>query len=157
MKRSVIFLTAAILLLAIVLTFGPGCSTKRVTYGADLSGGNETPPVTTSTTGHLDITFNAARTEAKYKLIINGGVGVISSEMHIGTINVSGSRVALLFGNPAGLNVTGTLIEGALTDYSVFGGLTSLTDLESAIMQGEIYCNVHTLANPNGAIRGQVH
>jgi hypothetical protein len=158
MKRMLILLSVVVTTLGIVPAFGTGCTSNggRTTFIAELNGANEIPPVTTTTTGRVEITFNKERTMATYKITINGGVGVISSELHFGKANVTGPIQAILFDQPAGIDVNGILVERSLSESSFLGELASLPALENAIKQGSIYCNVHTLANPGGALRGQL-
>jgi hypothetical protein len=142
----------------VLAAIAPGCDPNRgwVTYGAELKGANEIPPVATQTTGRVEISFNKERTLARYSVTIKSGVGIISSELHFGKSNVIGPIEAVLFDQPAGVDVNGILVEGTLNEASFLGRLASLPALENAIKQGDIYCNVHTRANPDGALRGQL-
>ena len=55
-------------------------------------------------------------------------------------------------------NFSGELSKGTLTADDLSGDLMgkSLKDLVKLIKSGDIYVNVHTDANPNGEIRGQI-
>ncbi|HEX9317492.1 MAG TPA: CHRD domain-containing protein, partial [Nitrososphaeraceae archaeon] len=51
-----------------------------------------------------------------------------------------------------------TLAEGNITASDLMGSLAgkSISDLVAKMQSGETYVNVHTDANPNGEIRGQI-
>jgi hypothetical protein len=53
---------------------------------------------------------------------------------------------------------SGGLSEGTITAKDLSGDLMgkSLEDLEQLIKSGETYVNVHTVAKPDGEIRGQI-
>jgi len=109
---------------------------------ATLSGANETPAVTTTATGKGGIAVN--RTS---KAITGGitftGLTPTAAHIHQGAVGVAGGVIIPL-----------TLIG---TDTAVVPDGTTLTDAQyTAFLAGDLYVNVHTTANPNGEIRGQL-
>ena len=52
----------------------------------------------------------------------------------------------------------GMIFRGNLSDASLKGPMQgqTLDDLATAMDSGEVYVNVHTAANPDGEIRGQI-
>ena len=78
--------------------------------------------------------------------------------------------MAILFGLvPGGVNVNGKLSRGRLRNSDILGNVTdfkntplcgvtinNIASLFFAIRKGLIYLNVHTVANPDGKVRGQL-
>jgi len=109
---------------------------------ATLSGANETPAVTTAATGKGGVAVN--RTS---KAITGGitftGLSPTQAHIHQGAVGV-----------PGGVIIPLTLIG---TDTAVVPAGTTLSDAQyTAFLAGDLYFNVHTAANPNGEIRGQI-
>ena len=50
------------------------------------------------------------------------------------------------------------MVQGNITGFDLMGSLAgkSIADLVAKMQSGETYVNVHTEANPNGEIRGQI-
>ena len=159
-------LSAAVLVLAAFV------SISALVYGGDLpksevklEGAQEVPPVSTDTSGRLKLRFNAASTEATFRLKVFEGVGVTQAHLHCALEGVNGPIVAFLFGFiPAGVNVNGLLAQGTLTDADILDTsgdpcgvtITDIASLLAAVEDGRVYANVHTLVNPAGEVRGQV-
>jgi hypothetical protein len=64
-----------------------------------------------------------------------------------------------LFTGPAKSgSFTGVLAKGSLLEKDLTGPLAGKTfaDVTAAVLGGQTYVNVHTKANPNGEIRGQI-
>ncbi|HSH31783.1 MAG TPA: CHRD domain-containing protein, partial [Candidatus Saccharimonadales bacterium] len=89
---------------------------------------------------------------------------VTAAHLHCAPVGQNGPVIAFLFGNvPGGFNVDGQLAAFRLTDANILPAgtqcnpaVTNITDLTAAIAAGNIYVNVHTVAHPNGEIRGQL-
>jgi hypothetical protein len=113
------------------------------TLSATLSGGEETPPVTTSATGTATFTFNEDRTQLAYDVRVSGLSGSATGmHIHRGARGVAGDIVYTLTNPDANGVATGSVAVNA-------------PDVDP-LLQGAFYLNVHTAANPNGEIRGQV-
>ena len=83
-----------------------------------------------------------------YDAQMNGLTGAITgAHFHDGAINVSG---AVITGIPT-TDINGNVISGMLTGSSLTYALTH------AMLEGNVYLNIHTAANPNGEVRGQVY
>lgn len=114
--------------------------------GAQLSGAQEVPAVTTSARGAASFTLNATRDTLFITAAFNGLSGPITqAHVHDGARGVNGPVVTNLL-----QFVQGNRMQGFLTG----------TDLDRAklskYLRGEYYINVHTAANPGGEIRGQI-
>lgn len=131
------------------------------TFTARLTGSEEVPPVETDTKGKFTIEFNKSHTEAEMTLSVNDGERIRQAHLHCGPEGVNGPIVVYIAGdNARGYDVDGKWISNATaTDSSVFPGSDcgdTLAALATAIKHGNVYVNVHSVANPGGVIRGQL-
>ena len=92
-----------------------------------------------------------------YQLIVTGLVDVTAAHIHVGTEGENGPVLVPLFVTNDGTTVTpdGVLAEGTIETDDLPEGMT-IAELADLMATGEVYVNVHTTANPNGAIRGQI-
>lgn len=137
-------------------------------FKADLTGDQEVMPVQTDTTGEFEIEFNEDFTKADFRLRVEDGKAVTAAHIHCGAAGQNGPIVAFLFGTiPGGFDVDGDLARFTLTNANIAAvgsdctsttGTTidNLAALAQAMKDGNIYINVHTVANPPGEVRGQV-
>lgn len=117
-------------------------------------------------TGRLLLKFNKGFTHAQFKLYVfsdnnNPQNFVTFAHLHLGRANVNGPVVTILFNapTPSGVFSNGLLSSGIITNAKILhstSNVVSVTSLLDAIRRGEIYVNVHTVALPGGAIRGQI-
>jgi hypothetical protein len=137
-------------------------------FEAVLVGAEENPPVVTNTRGTSEIKFNADETKLDFELTVRKGVRVTQAHIHCAPLGVNGPIVVFLAGfHNRGWEVDGSWVEHATaTDANVMppapGGvcphvIDNLRDLAVAIRAGNAYVNVHTVANPSGEVRGQLH
>ena len=115
-----------------------------VAFGADvkvnLSGANEVPPVTTSATGEGTITV--ADDGAVSGSVTTKGVQGTAAHIHMGAAGKNGPVVVPF------------TKEG--DTYKAAAGAKLNADQLKAFKDGDLYFNVHSAANPNGEIRGQL-
>ncbi len=117
-----------------------------------LSGANEVPPVTTS----AQATFNATVGANSITFGLQGfAVGITAAHIHVGAAGVNGPVVAFLFGPDPGQNqITST---GTIDQSKLVGPMAGkYADFAAALARGELYVNLHTIANPAGHIRVQI-
>jgi CHRD domain len=110
------------------------------------SGSQESPAVTTTATASLTGTYNATTNKLDYTITWTGLSGVAS------VVQLQG---------PGGSGVNASVITGlTITTNGVSGtssGSATLTDdAETALLAGNVYYNILTVANPTGEVRGQV-
>ncbi|HET6242889.1 MAG: CHRD domain-containing protein [Bacteroidetes bacterium] len=111
-------------------------------FTADLNGGQEVPPVTTSAYGLGVFNLLQSQDNLMFHVVVQGLSGAITGvHLHSGAMGVAGGVVEDL-----GPFMTGNVITGEV-DPAAY-----LNDL----LAGNVYINVHTAANPNGEIRGQL-
>jgi cysteine-rich repeat protein len=118
---------------------GEQCDDGGDEFVATLSGAAETPPVVTVATGTATMTLNPNGT-LTYDVTTSGLVGTMA-HIHFGAAGVPG---------PITINLTG--------GPSVWSGTTAALTVEqkAQLAAGQLYVNVHTAANVNGEIRGQL-
>jgi CHRD domain len=129
-------------------------------YDAPLSGENEVPPVQTSATGEGEFT-PVENDTIKYRVNVTGISNASAAHIHMGKEGVNGDVIVDLLGTPTSKDkdtAYGMIFRGNLTDASLKGEMQgkTLNDLIAAMDSGDTYVNVHTAANPDGEIRGQI-
>ncbi len=127
---------------AAVVSLTPA-SAETLSFKADLKGSSEVPPVNTSANGTLTATYDTTGKKLSWKGTISG---------------LSGNATAAHFHGPAepGKNA-GVLVPAPGVTSGAFEGTATLNDEQAkALTAGQTYFNIHTAANPQGEVRGQV-
>lgn len=115
--------------------------TSGILFSAKLSGGQEVPAVTTNAAGIGGFLLNETRDTLWVNINIDGLSGPITgAHIHQGASGTNGGVVSDL--------------SSMIIDQQIQGFLTNF-DLNKFIT-GDYYVNIHTSANPNGEIRGQI-
>lgn len=109
-----------------------------------LSGANEVPAVTASSSGKAYVTYNSVSSSLDYVLITNA-LTATAAHLHSGA---TGSAGAVLY------SLT-TPVAGAGSVTTTGTVTVSATDAQT-LKAGNTYINIHTAANANGELRGQV-
>jgi hypothetical protein len=112
-------------------------------FTADLTGGQESPPVTTTGRGSATATLDGSTLE--YTVQFSGLSGpATAAHFHCPATPGQNAGVQVNIGQAAGLT-------------SPMKGRAQLTDQQVADLKaGRMYVNVHTAKHPGGEIRGQV-
>jgi hypothetical protein len=159
-------LFAGLFVLALALS---GCSQTAVPAGkadfvAQLSGGEQVPPVMTAASGSASFWLNPDGTELHYKLTVSELNNVTMAHLHLDAVGKNGPPVVWLYPHappPEEINgaSNGVLSEGTITAGDLVGPMAGKTiaDLVAAIRAQNIYVNVHTRGHADGEIRGQLH
>ena len=92
----------------------------------------------------------------EYTVNASGMQGVTAGHIHSGKQGENGPVAVTLFKNDSPTNEVSET--GSITPDKLEGPMAGkqLTDLASAMSNGDTYVNVHTEQNPNGEIRGQI-
>ena len=135
-------------------------------FEAELVGAQEVPAVITDTAGEIEVEFNETLSAAEFELKLSDGEAILQAHFHCAPAGTNGPVVVFLSGFvPGGFDVDGDLAEFTLTDANVAAvgadcvphigmAINNLADL--AMADGNIYANVHSVANPGGEVRGQL-
>jgi CHRD domain len=123
-------------------------------FTAQLSGQDEVPPTNSQATGMAEFTVMGDSVE--YTVNASGMQGVTAGHIHSGKQGENGPVVVTLFKNDSPANEVSET--GSITPDKLEGPMAGkqLTDLASAMSNGDTYVNVHTEQNPDGEIRGQI-
>jgi hypothetical protein len=117
-------------------------------FSAELTGAAERPtPVTTSASGFANLSL--VDDTLSFQISYQG---------------LSGAATAAHFHGPAAAGGTAGVVvdlapfhRGAFSTQGVFVGSVALApQVKRALLNGDLYINVHTAANPGGEVRGQV-
>ena len=132
---------SAVILAAAFLV--PAARAETVTFHATMNAATEVPAKTSSGTGTVEATLDSATKELTYTVTY---------------ANLTGPATAAHFHGPAAAGANaGVLVPLSPPLTSPIKGTATLTDAQvTDFMNGQVYANVHTAANPGGEIRGQV-
>jgi len=115
--------------------------------GAFFTGAQEVPPTITTASGTAAL-YTVA-TGLQYFITVTGLSGPITgAHFHFGSIKEAGPIVKDITSTFTGTTASGVWLIAEATPFN--------DSLRRALVNGKIYLNVHTAANPSGEIRGQV-
>ena len=139
--RTTLALTAAGLLAAVASASAPARA-EIVAYKAELTAASEVPPAASKATGSVTATYDTASKKLSWKGSYAG---------------LSGDATGAHFHGPADAGKNAEVVVPITPAKSPLEGSATLTNAQAAdLAAGKLYVNVHTAANPNGEIRGQV-
>jgi hypothetical protein len=105
---------------------------------ANLTGAQEVPPVNTTASGSATLLLDYGRTQIRYYITTTATPA--AAHIHFGNGGASGPVLAPF--DPVSREMTGQI--------------TATSSLTTALLAGGAYVNIHTAANPNGELRGQI-
>jgi hypothetical protein len=128
---------------------------QNTTYVAHLSGANEVPAVGGGASGTA--TFTLSGKSLTYVVTVSNLSGAAAaSHIHFAA---AGSNGNIVYPFTAAAVASGQVASGTVDlSQPVSNGTTSISgdSALSLLNSGLLYTNVHTAANPNGEIRGQI-
>ena len=134
---------------------GEGGGEQQHQFSAQLSGQEEVPATDSQATGTagFEVTGEDSIT---YSVDATDIQGVTAGHIHSGKQGENGPIVVTLLKNDPPINEVSET--GLITADKLEGPMAGkqLSDLVTAMSNGETYVNIHTEANPNGEIRGQI-
>ena len=131
-------------------------------FTANLTGADVRPPVDTETDGRFSIRFNEEDTEGRVYLRVDDGVGITEAHLHCHNSRLNDPIAVTLLGPlSGGEDIDRAVKPFILNDEQIAAqnsecAITNLRELREAIVKGEIYADVHSVAHPGGEIQGQV-
>jgi hypothetical protein len=115
---------------------------ETYTLIASLNGASEVPSNSTTGTGSLTATYDTTTKKLAWTVTYSG---------------LTGAAVAAHFHGPAGPGKDAPVEVPVTVGPSPLQGSATLTPAqEKDLLDGNVYFNIHTQANPKGEIRGQV-
>ncbi len=146
-----------------------GSDDDGVEFDAELSGENSVPAVATGAEGDVDLEYDRDDDKLEYEIELEDIENVTQAHIHLGGPDENGPVVVTLLRFTENVDGSGEgepftpnddfEKEGIITadDIIARGGFNgSLGALIDAMRQENAYVNVHTVANPDGEIRGQI-
>jgi subtilisin family serine protease len=115
-----------------------------------LAGYNEVPPVATTTSGEFSYGYNPRTNALRYFVEIVAGdtVSITAAHLHNASAGMNGPVVAPIF------PFTDTQV---VTDSLSWNGSVVFTpEMLDLYLAGNLYVNVHSVANPGGEVRAQL-
>lgn len=124
------------------LLFASPAMADIVKYKATLDGSQQSPPVATKGKGTATFTFDTAKKKLSWNVKYSG---------------LSGPAIAAHIHGPAAMGENAPPVIPFKKLKSPIKGSETLTDAQAADLEaGKYYVNVHTAANKDGEIRGQI-
>lgn len=121
---------------------------------AALTGSDEVPPVATSGTGRATVVIDCTHTQIVYSVSTAGLADIAATHIHVGATGENGPIIFTLKAGATPATFTGSLSASDFTP-APDQGINSFADAVNAVLSDRTYFNVHTNANPGGAVRGQ--
>ena len=154
-QRLVSLLLAAFLALGVTL-IPATLLAQEPTYSASLTGSAAVPAVSTDASGTFTATVDLATGAVSYALNVPSISGTTAAHIHAGAADENGPVVLALFAAeaPGASSIDVTATAGVADLVGPFAG--DPLGFVAALLAGNLYVNVHTVANPGGEIRGQL-
>jgi hypothetical protein len=151
----------ALLVAAVLLALGTTAhADSKREFQARLTGDQEVPPVVTDATGRFEIKVDRDFTSGEYTLRVNDGVRLTQAHFHCGSAGNNGPVIVFLAGFHApGWDVDGKWVSNAtITNANIVNTTcgATLAEIFEQARAGNVYVNVHSVANPAGVVRGQL-
>jgi len=145
-------------LLAAVFAASTGYAFMGKSFHAKLTSKEETKKPESKATGKAEFKLSKDGKTLTYKLHVKNLVDANGAHIHMAKKGEDGPPVVGLFSGEKKGKFSGILAEGTIMDKDLIGTLQgkTVTDLVDLFKSGEAYVNVHTAANPDGEIRGQI-
>lgn len=146
MKNFTKIIAVAVALITVAIHAKADHLSSKFLFAARMNGGQEVPSVSTNALGLATFYLNDERDTLCFEMTATGLSGAITGiHIHEAAAGANGAVVLDMMPYLTGNRLKGTLTGAALT-----------SSLIAKMFAGQFYLNVHTSANPNGEIRGQI-
>lgn len=126
-------------------------------FKAKLTPKEETKKPTSKASGKATFKLDKDGTKITYKVMVKNIVNANAAHIHVGKKGEDGPPIAGLFSGKKDGKFSGVLAEGTITGDDLMGDYKGKFDeLVKMMRSGDTYVNVHTDANPDGEVRGQI-
>ena len=145
-------------MLAAIFAASTGYAFMEKTFKAKLTSKEETKAPVSKASGKAEFKLSKDGKSLSYKLHVKNIMDANGAHIHMAKKGEDGPPVVGLFSGEKKGKFSGILAQGTVMDKDLIGPLQgkTITDLVNTIKAGEAYVNVHTNANPDGEIRGQL-
>jgi hypothetical protein len=142
MSSTVLRSTLATLACTLAIAFASPSMAAMMNFKASLNGKSEVPANTTAGTGTVTAAYDTTSKKLTWKGTYSG---------------LTGPATAAHFHGPAPVGKNAGVMVPISPNGPSFEGSATLNDAQAkALMDGELYVNIHTAANKAGEIRGQL-
>lgn len=136
-----------------------GGGNEPETFTATLDGASEVPPVTTDATGSAGFTVTRSNTTPTvttiaYSATVTGLSGSAAAAHIHGPATTTEAAAVIVPLTVTSTQTSGQILQGSFT--STGNPAISIDSLVVLLRNGNSYINIHTAANPDGEIRGQI-
>jgi CHRD domain len=149
---SIIYFSSATTVFAV-----QGGEGDKQKFTAHLFGDQQVPPVQTNASGIAY--FKPMQDNVWFNITITDIQGITMAHIHSGKQGENGPPIVPLYkpDTPSG-PIVGVLATGNITADTFKGPMAGkpISDLITAMQNGETYVNIHTQKHPDGEIRGQI-
>lgn len=154
-RPRVPLLVAVLVIMSAVFLGGPPAARAQVspTITVPLSAASEVPPVTSTATGTFRFSYDGSQLAFTLRAEASK---ITQAHIHMAAADANGPVVAFLFGLDAA-GVDSINVTSQLTVTDLIGPVTgNFAEFVKQLSAGNLYVNVHTIANPGGEVRGQI-
>jgi hypothetical protein len=134
------------------------CFALEKNFKAKLTPKEELKQPKAKSSGYAEFKLSKDGKVLSYKLHVKHIKDVSAAHIHAGKKGEDGPPIVTLFSGEKKGKFSGELAKGNITAEDMMGDYKgkSLEDLAGMMRSGDTYVNVHTDANPDGEIRGQI-
>jgi hypothetical protein len=134
------------------------CFAMGNSFKAKLTPKEETKKPVSKASGKAQFKLSKDGKSLSFELDVKNITDANAAHIHMAMKGSDGPPVAGLFSEEKSGKFSGILAQGTIMDKDLIGPLQgkTVTDLVNLFKSGDAYVNVHTNANPDGEIRGQI-
>ena len=156
-ERIVCLIALAVAIGSLVLIATNSSYAQTEQYRAKLDGNNEVPPINSTAEGVIN--FKTKNDMLTWKMNVNGTNDSTGVNIHKGTAGENGEVIVdLMKVSKHSDTPTGMIMRGNVTDTSLTGSMAgqTISDLKTAMANGDTYISLKTQDQPDGLMRGQI-